>query len=121
MLSIASCGGGTSLHLSSELFKAMVGVALTYVPYRGSASGLTDVMFGQIQGMFDSVTSSFELMRAGKLRARRQRASARKSCTTCRRYRMRCRALRPARSMAWARHAARDRRPPEQGDQRDAG
>jgi tripartite-type tricarboxylate transporter receptor subunit TctC len=39
------------------------------VPYRGSAPGLTDVMSGQIQGMFDNVTSSFELVRAGKLRA----------------------------------------------------
>jgi len=39
------------------------------VPYRGSAPGLTDLMSGQIQGMFDNVTSSFELVRAGKLRA----------------------------------------------------
>src|SRR5262249_22008133 len=40
-----------------------------HVPYRGSAPGLTDVISGQIQGMFDNVTSSFELVRAGKLRA----------------------------------------------------
>ena len=39
------------------------------MPYRGSAPGLTDVMSGQIQGMFDNVTSSFELVRTGKLRA----------------------------------------------------
>jgi len=68
-LSIASSGVGTSLHLSGELFKAMAGVAFTHVPYRGSAPGLTDVMSGQIQGMFDNVTSSFEFVRAGKLRA----------------------------------------------------
>ncbi|MDE2378040.1 tripartite tricarboxylate transporter substrate binding protein [Bradyrhizobium sp.] len=68
-LSIASSGIGTSLHLSGELFKAMAGVQFTHVPYRGSAPGLTDVMSGQVQGMFDNVTSSFELMRAGKLRA----------------------------------------------------
>jgi len=68
-LSIASSGVGTSLHLSGELFKAMAGVAFTHVPYRGSAQGLTDVMSGQIQGMFDNVTSSFEFVRAGKLRA----------------------------------------------------
>jgi tripartite-type tricarboxylate transporter receptor subunit TctC len=68
-LSIASSGIGTSLHLSGELFKAMAGVQFTHVPYRGSAPGLTDVMSGQIQGMFDNVTSSFELVRTGKLRA----------------------------------------------------
>jgi tripartite-type tricarboxylate transporter receptor subunit TctC len=68
-LSIASSGIGTSLHLSGELFKAMAGVQFTHVPYRGSAPGLTDVMSGQIQGMFDNVTSSFEFVRAGKLRA----------------------------------------------------
>lgn len=68
-ISIASSGIGTSLHLSGELFKALAGVQFTHVPYRGSAPGLTDVMSGQIQGMFDNVTSSFELVRAGKLRA----------------------------------------------------
>lgn len=68
-MSIASSGIGTSLHLSGELFKSMAGVQFTHVPYRGSAPGLTDVMSGQTQGMFDNVTSSFELVRAGKLRA----------------------------------------------------
>jgi tripartite-type tricarboxylate transporter receptor subunit TctC len=68
-LSIASSGIGTSLHLSGELFKAMAGIQFTHVPYRGSAPGLTDVMSGQIQGMFDNVTSSFEFVRTGKLRA----------------------------------------------------
>jgi tripartite-type tricarboxylate transporter receptor subunit TctC len=68
-LSIASSGIGTSLHLSGELFKAMAGVQFVHVPYRGSAPGLSDVMAGQIQGMFDNVTSSFELVRSAKLRA----------------------------------------------------
>jgi tripartite-type tricarboxylate transporter receptor subunit TctC len=68
-LSIASSGIGTSLHLSGELFKAMAGVQFTHIPYRGSAPGLTDVMSGHIQGMFDNVTSSFEFVKGGKLRA----------------------------------------------------
>jgi tripartite-type tricarboxylate transporter receptor subunit TctC len=68
-MSIASSGIGTSLHLSGELFKAMAGIQFIHIPYRGSAPGLTDVMSGQIQGMFDNVTSSFELVRSGKLRA----------------------------------------------------
>ena len=68
-ISIASSGIGTSLHLSGELFKAMAGVQFVHVPYRGSAPGLTDVMSGQIQGMFDNVSSAFEFVRSGKLRA----------------------------------------------------
>jgi tripartite-type tricarboxylate transporter receptor subunit TctC len=68
-MSIASSGIGTSLHLSGELFKAMAGIQFIHIPYRGSAPGLSDVMAGQIQGMFDNVTSSFELVRTGKLRA----------------------------------------------------
>ena len=68
-MSIASSGIGTSLHLSGELFKAMAGIQFTHIPYRGSAPGLTDVMSGHIQGMFDNVTSSFEFVKNGKLRA----------------------------------------------------
>jgi tripartite-type tricarboxylate transporter receptor subunit TctC len=68
-MSVASSGIGTSLHLSGELFKAKAGVQFIHVPYRGSAPGLTDLMSGQIQGMFDNVTSSFELVRSGKIRA----------------------------------------------------
>src|SRR6202046_98570 len=68
-LSIASSGIGTSLHLSGELFKAMAGIQFTHIPYRGSAPGLADVMSGHIQGMFDNVTSSFEFVKSGRLRA----------------------------------------------------
>lgn len=68
-ISVGSSGIGTSLHLSGELFKSLAGVDLVHVPYRGSAPGLTDLMSGQIQAMFDNVTSSFELVKAGKIRA----------------------------------------------------
>jgi tripartite-type tricarboxylate transporter receptor subunit TctC len=68
-LSTASSGIGTSLHLSGELFGAMIGARLIHVPYKGSAPALTDVMSGQVQLMFDNVTSSLELIRAGKVRA----------------------------------------------------
>src|SRR6202022_443554 len=67
-LSIASSGIGTSLHLSGELFKAMAGIQFTHVPSRGSAPGLTDVMSGQMRGMFDNVITSFEPVRSAKLR-----------------------------------------------------
>jgi tripartite-type tricarboxylate transporter receptor subunit TctC len=68
-LSAASSGVGTSLHLSGELFKAMAGVDFIHVPYRGSAPALVDLMSGQVQLMFDNVTSSAELVRSGKIRA----------------------------------------------------
>ncbi len=68
-LSAASSGVGTSLHLSGELFKAMTGVDFVHVPYRGSAPALVDLMSGQVQLMFDNVTSSAEFVRSGKIRA----------------------------------------------------
>jgi tripartite-type tricarboxylate transporter receptor subunit TctC len=68
-LSAASSGVGTSLHLSGELFKAMTGVDFVHVPYRGSAPALLDLMSGQVQVMFDNVTSSLEFIRSGKIRA----------------------------------------------------
>jgi tripartite-type tricarboxylate transporter receptor subunit TctC len=68
-ISYASAGNGTSAHLAAELFKAMTGVDLLHVPYRGSAPALTDLLAGQVQIMFDSMPSSIEHIRAGKLRA----------------------------------------------------
>jgi tripartite-type tricarboxylate transporter receptor subunit TctC len=68
-LSAASSGVGTSLHLSGELFKAMTGADFVHVPYRGSAPALVDLMAGQVQLMFDNVTSSAEFIRSGKIRA----------------------------------------------------
>jgi tripartite-type tricarboxylate transporter receptor subunit TctC len=68
-LSVGSSGVGTSLHLSGELFKAMTGIDLVHVPYKGSAPALTDLLSGQIQVLFDNVTSSAPLVREGKIRA----------------------------------------------------
>ena len=68
-ISYASAGNGTSAHLAAELFKAMTGVELLHVPYRGSGPALTDLLAGQVQLMFDSMPSSIEHIKAGKLRA----------------------------------------------------
>jgi len=67
-ISFASAGVGTSQHVSGELFKMMAGVDIVHVPYRGAAPALTDLIGGQIQVMFDNVSSSIEHIRAGKLR-----------------------------------------------------
>ena len=68
-INFASSGSGTSIHMSGELFKAMAGVDMTHVPYKGSSPALTDLMGGQVQIMFDNLPSALPLIKAGKLRA----------------------------------------------------
>ena len=68
-LNMASGGNGTSVHATGELFKMMTGVNLVHVPYRGSAPALTDMIGGQVQVMFDVLTSSIQHIRSGALRA----------------------------------------------------
>jgi tripartite-type tricarboxylate transporter receptor subunit TctC len=68
-LNMASAGVGNSTHVTGELFKMMTGVNLLHVPYRGSAPALTDLLGGQVQVMFDLISSSIGYLRAGKLRA----------------------------------------------------
>jgi acetolactate synthase-1/2/3 large subunit len=68
-LSMGSAGNGSLQHVGGELFKLMTGVDMVHVPYRGAGAALTDLLGGQIQIMFDSIPSSIEYNRAGKLRA----------------------------------------------------
>jgi tripartite-type tricarboxylate transporter receptor subunit TctC len=67
-VNLASSGNGTSIHLSGELFKAMTGVDMLHVPYRGSAPAVTDLLGGQVQVMFDNLPSSIQHIRSDKLR-----------------------------------------------------
>jgi tripartite-type tricarboxylate transporter receptor subunit TctC len=68
-LSMASPGIGTTPHLVGELFKSMAGVDMVHVPYRSSASALTDLLGGQVQMTFGPLPSTIGYVRAGKLRA----------------------------------------------------
>ena len=68
-ISYGSAGTGSSNHLSGELLKMMTGVRMVHVPYRGAAPALTDVIGGQVQAIFSSITSTVEYVRAGKVRA----------------------------------------------------
>jgi tripartite-type tricarboxylate transporter receptor subunit TctC len=68
-ISMASFGAGSSSHVAGELFKSMAGVNLVHVPYRGSAPALVDLISGQVQVMFDVMTSSLPHIRSGALRA----------------------------------------------------
>src|SRR5262249_1527237 len=51
-LNMASAGSGTPQHVAGELFKAMTGVSMLHVPYRGAAPALADLLGGQVQVMF---------------------------------------------------------------------
>src|SRR4051812_2632562 len=67
-LTNGSSGNGTTGHLGGELFKAMTGVDIVHVPYKGSAQAINDLMSGQIQVMFDNVPSIGPHVRAGRVR-----------------------------------------------------
>ena len=103
-LNMASPGVGSAGHVAGEMFKMMTGVNMQHVPYRGSVPGLTDLMGGQVQVMFDNLPSSIEHIRAGRivrLRCRRQRGRPR--CRTSRTVGERCRAMLVAAGLASAR------------------
>jgi tripartite-type tricarboxylate transporter receptor subunit TctC len=67
-INMASAGIGTSQHVAGELFKLMAGIDMVHVPYRGTASALTDLLGGQVQVLFLSPASSIGYIRAGTLR-----------------------------------------------------
>ena len=64
----ASSGNGSPGHLSGELFKQMAGVSIAHVPYKGGAQAMTDMMSGQVQLIFESMSSISPHHRAGRLR-----------------------------------------------------
>jgi tripartite-type tricarboxylate transporter receptor subunit TctC len=68
-INMASGGVGSAQHVYGELFKSMAGVDMLHVPYRGGGPALTDLLAGQVPVMFDTLATSIEHIRAGKLRA----------------------------------------------------
>ena len=66
-INMASAGNGSFSHMCGELFKAMTGVDMVHVPYRGSF--LPDLLGGQVQAVFSPISQSLDYIRAGKLRA----------------------------------------------------
>jgi tripartite-type tricarboxylate transporter receptor subunit TctC len=67
-LTYASSGPGTPYHMAGELFKAMAGVDIVHVPYKGSAGARTDVLGGQVDLMFDAIPTMAEQIKAGKVK-----------------------------------------------------
>jgi tripartite-type tricarboxylate transporter receptor subunit TctC len=68
-LNYGSAGVGTPGHLTAEMFKAVAGINIQHVPYKGSAPAVTDLIGGQIQIMFDPLQSVLSNVQGGKLRA----------------------------------------------------
>ncbi|WP_454689020.1 Bug family tripartite tricarboxylate transporter substrate binding protein [Achromobacter aloeverae] len=68
-VNFSSFGSGTSNHLTGELLNLDAGIKMTHVPYRGSAPSLTDLMGGQIQVTFDTITTVLPLIQSGKIKA----------------------------------------------------
>lgn len=68
-LNYASSGPGTPYHMAGELFKSMGDVYLVHIPYKGSSGARTDVIGGQVDMMFDAVTTMSEQVKAGKVKA----------------------------------------------------
>ena len=68
-LSYASAGNGTSIHLAGEVFTSLAQVDMLHVPYKGSGPAVSDLLGGQVNYMFDSITSARPHIESGKLRA----------------------------------------------------
>jgi len=68
-LNYASSGPGTPYHMAGELFKSMAKIDMVHVPYKGSSGARTDVLGGQVDMMFDAVTTMTEQIKAGKVKA----------------------------------------------------
>ena len=68
-LTFGSSGVGTSLHMSGELLKEMAGIHIRHIPYKGRAQSLPDLVSGRISMLFDNLSSSLALIKAGEVQA----------------------------------------------------
>ena len=68
-LNFASLGAATTQGLSASMFNFMTGIDAVQVPYKGSAPGVTDLLAGNVQFMFNALPSMLQHINAGKLRA----------------------------------------------------
>jgi tripartite-type tricarboxylate transporter receptor subunit TctC len=80
-LNYASSGPGTPYHMAGELFKYMAGVDIVHVPHKGSDQARTAVLGGQVQMMFDAITTMAGQARAGRVKALGTSGKARSAIT----------------------------------------
>ena len=67
-LNFGSAGTGGTIHLAGEMFKQMAGIDMTHVPYKGAGPALTDLLSGNIQVMFDTLSTALPPVKSGLLR-----------------------------------------------------
>ena len=67
-VNFGSAGTGGTIHLAGEMFKQMAGIEMTHVPYKGAGPALTDLMSGNIQVMFDTLSTALPPVRSGLVR-----------------------------------------------------
>jgi tripartite-type tricarboxylate transporter receptor subunit TctC len=68
-LSYGSAGNGSAMHMAAELFKHMANLHYVHIPYRGGAPAMADLLGGQVHFLFDSVGTSHQYIKTGKVRA----------------------------------------------------
>ena len=68
-LNFGSAGQGSVAHLAGEQFKALAGVQIVHIPYKGGGQSLTDLLAGQLQMVIDNLPTVWPQIRQGKLRA----------------------------------------------------
>jgi hypothetical protein len=122
-LNYASSGTGTPYHMAGELFKSMSGTYIVHVPYKGSSGARTDVIGGQVQLMFDAVTTMTEQIKGGKVKAiattGKKRSSVLPDVPTVDEAACRLRSHHLAGRAGAQGHAGAHRRAPERGHQQD--
>ncbi|HEU0084883.1 MAG TPA: tripartite tricarboxylate transporter substrate binding protein, partial [Bradyrhizobium sp.] len=67
-LNFGSAGTGGTIHLAGEMFKQIAGIDMTHVPYKGAGPALTDLLAGNIQVMFDTLSTALPPVKSGLLR-----------------------------------------------------
>ena len=67
-MNYASSGPGTPYHMAGELFKSMAGIDVVHIPHKGSDGARFSILSGQVQMMFDAITTMAPNVRAGKLK-----------------------------------------------------
>ena len=67
-LNFGSAGTGGTIHLAGEMFKQMAGIDMVHVPYKGAGPALTDLLSGNIQVMFDTLSTALPPVKSGLLR-----------------------------------------------------
>jgi tripartite-type tricarboxylate transporter receptor subunit TctC len=78
-LNYASSGPGTPYHMAGELFKALAGIDVVHIPHKGSDGARLSILSGQVQMMFDAITTMAQNARAGKVVALATSGRARSS------------------------------------------